>query len=170
MNMLDCLVALTPQSMIAHIGKSMSGSNTNNNGSRIETHSYRTPMRDGALDLWSIGVLNITETEGKVIEQLARVLQNHRNDPTRLETITLALPSPVSGRPLVTYSLPSPADRQRERTAFEEKQRSKLSGRELVDYDREQFERNEDEAQRIKQNPPAPRIGDRFSGIEFDEQ
>lgn len=120
----------------------------------IEVHAYKTPTA-GGVQLWSAGIMYLTEAEGRLIRSFADQLQRRRSSSDNASTIVIAVPvrAAVTNDDFV-------AERSRD-LAFAREMK-----REAAETAREAIEA----ARSAPTSKPAvkPSLGDRFSGIDLE--
>lgn len=132
---------------------------TRNSAMQISTHVYRTPdTQSGGDMLFSVGVLNLTANEGRVVEALANRLQRMRETGETEVVINLTVPGKLTAAQLVSSGAAVGRPPVAVDTALEAYQRMRAGESKPA----RGIDRKIDE-------PKLPTQGDRFSGIEFDE-
>lgn len=120
----------------------------------IEVHAYKTPTASGA-QLWSAGIMYLTEAEGRLIRSFADQLQRRRSSSDNASTIVVAVPV----RAAVTND-----------DYVAEKSRAIAFAREVK---REAAEAAREDIEAARSGPTnrtaaKPSLGDRFSGIDLE--
>lgn len=121
----------------------------------IEVHAYKTPTA-GGVQLWSAGIMYLTEAEGRLIRSFVGELQRRRSSSDNASTIVVAVPVRAAAVTNDDYV----AEKARATEIAREMKR------EVAETAREAIEA----ARSGSTSKPAvkPSLGDRFSGIDLE--
>lgn len=122
----------------------------------IEVHAYKTPTA-GGVQLWSAGIMYLTEAEGRLIRSFADQLQRRRSSSDNASTIVVAVP--VRAAAAVTNDDYVAEKARATEIAREMKREVAEAAREAIEAAR---------SGPTNRTAAKPSLGDRFSGIDLE--